>query len=115
MQRRLTHVLIAFLVAAIATLPVSVRAMPMPAGMTGTTFQQPCPNCPHVARDGADSGKMPGCHGLACACPAATLPSPARLPARALLRAAYLLVSPVRWEAAARAPDPYPPRAIALA
>ena len=46
---------------------------------------------------------MPACQVLACAGAVATLPSPALLPGRVLLRAAYLTISPVRWTTAARA------------
>jgi hypothetical protein len=114
MLRRLSQVLLAFIVALAMVLPVSVRAMPMPAGMSGTAIQQHCTNCPRPARTGTNPDKMMACQVLACTAAVATLPSPALLPGRVLLRAAYLMASPVRWTAAARAPDPFPPRPIAL-
>lgn len=114
MLRRLPQVLLAFIFVLAATLPVSVRAMPMPARMNGMAIQQHCPSCPHPARTNTSPDKMPACQGLACAGAVATLPSPALLPGRVLLGAAYLTVSPVRWTTAARAPDPFPPRSIAL-
>ena len=114
MLRRLTHVLLAFIFALAMALPASVHAMPMPAGMTGVAVQQHCPSCPHPARTGTNPDKMPVCQVLACAGAVATLPSPALLPGRVLLRSAYLAAPPVRWTPAARAPDPFPPRSIAL-
>lgn len=114
MHRRLTHVLLAFIFALAVTLPVSVRAMPMPAGMGGTGIQQHCPTCPHPARTNTSPDKMPACQILACAGAVATRPSPALLPGRVLRHSAYLAAAPVRWTAAARAPDPFPPRPIAL-
>jgi hypothetical protein len=114
MLRRLPQVLLAFIVALAVALPVNVRAMPMPGGMSGPAIQQQCANCPHPARTGANPDKMPACQVLACAGAVAMLPSPALLPGRVLLRVAYLTVSPIRWTAAARAPDPFPPKPIAL-
>lgn len=114
MSRWLTHALLAVIFALAATLPIGVRAMPMPAGVAGMAVQQHCPSCPHPARTGTNRDKMPACQVLACAGAVATLPSPALLPGRVLLRSAYLAAPPVQWTAAARAPDPFPPRSIAL-
>jgi hypothetical protein len=110
MLRRLTRVLLAFMIAVTATLPASVRAMPMPADMSGAAMPQHCPSCP----SGMTPGKMPACPILACAGAVAMLPAPALLPQRILLRAVYLMAPPARWTAAAPAPDPFPPRPIAL-
>ncbi len=54
MRRRLTHVLLAVIFALAAMLPVSVRAMPMLVGMSGTDMQQHPPRCPHPARTGTE-------------------------------------------------------------
>lgn len=114
MVRQLTHVLIAVIVALATVLPISVRAMPVSPGMSGMGLQQDCPNCPHPARTGTNPDKMPACQVLACAGAVATLPSPVLLPGRVLLRATYLTALPIRWTPAPRAPDPFPPRPIAL-
>lgn len=110
MLRRLTHVLFAFMIAVAATLPVGVRAMPMAADMTGAAMPQHCPNCP----TGTTPDKMPTCPILACSGAVAMLPTSVVLPERVLLRAVYLMAPPVRWTAASPAPDPFPPRPIAL-
>ncbi|MDQ2801467.1 MAG: hypothetical protein M3Y41_01805 [Pseudomonadota bacterium] len=111
MLRRLAHVLFAF-VFALAALPISVRAMPMPSGMTGTAIQQHCPSCPH--HPGTNPDEIPACQALACAGAVATLPAPVLLPGRVFLPAAYLVALTVRWTGAQPAPDPLPPRSIAL-
>jgi hypothetical protein len=114
MLRRLTQVLIALIVALAATMPASVRAMPMPAGMTGMDVQTDCPSCPDTPA-GTNPDKMPTCPILACVGAVATLPSPALLPERVLPHAAsYLLAPPVRWTGAPIAPDPFPPRPFVL-
>lgn len=111
-MRRYAHVLLALIVALAAALPVSVRAMPMPAGMAGMAMHDGCPNCPHNPSTGANSDQMAPCQILACAGVVATLPTPALLPGRVFLRAAYLMALPVRWTGARPAPDPLPPRPI---
>lgn len=114
MVRQLTHMLIALIVALATVLPINVHAMPMSPGMSGMGIQQNCPNCPHRAPTGTNSEKMPACQVLACAGPIAALPSTVLLPGRVLLRATYLTVTSIRWTTAPRAPDPFPPRPIAL-
>lgn len=114
MLRRLTHVLLAFIFALAMALPVDARAMPMAASMTGVAVQQHCPSCPHPARTGTNPDKVPACQVLACASAAATLPSPALLPGRVLLRAAYLMAPPVHRTGASPTPDPFPPRPVVL-
>lgn len=113
MLRRPIQVLLALIIALAAAVPVGVRAMPMSAAMSGTGIQH-CPVCPQHRSTGANPDKMPACQVLACASAVATLPSPALLSERVPLHAAYLTVLPVRWTALARAPDPFPPRTIAL-
>lgn len=110
MLRRLTHVLLAFMIAVAATLPVGARAMPMATDMSGAAMPQHCPNCPA----GMTPDKMPACPILACSGGVAMLPTSVVLPERVLLRAVYLMAPPVRWTAASPAPDPFPPRPIAL-
>jgi hypothetical protein len=110
MPRRLTRVLLAFMIAVTATLPASVRAMPMPADMSGAAMPQHCPSCP----TGTTPDQMPACQILACAGAVATLPTPVLLPGRALLRVVYLAAPAVRWIGMPPVPDPFPPRPIAL-
>lgn len=109
MLRRFAHLLIAFVVALAAAMPAGARPMPMAADAVGTAVHHGCQTCPHDP-----TGKLPACPILACASAAAVLPAPALLPERILLRAAYLMARPVRWTAAAHAPDPFPPRSVAL-
>lgn len=114
MQRQALRVLIALAVFLAATLPVGARAMLMPAGMSGAAVQQHCQSCPQPPMTRAHSGKMPACQVLACADAVATLPAPTLLPGRILLRAAYMMVPLSRWTDTRPAPDPFPPRPIAL-
>ncbi len=114
MLGRFAHLVLAMIFAVAAMLPVSVRAMPMPAGMTGTAIQQHCPSCPHHPGTSTNPDKMPACQALACAGAVATLPAPVLLPRRVLLPAAYLMALSVRWTGAQPTPDPLPPRSIAL-
>ena len=110
MLRRLAHVLLALVFVMAATLPAGVRAMPMPADMTGAAMPQHCPSCP----TGTTPDQMPACQILACAGVVATLPTPVLLPGRVLLRVVYLAAPAVRWIGMPPAPDPVPPRPIAL-
>ena len=110
MLRRLAHVLLAFMIAAAATLPVGVRAMPMAASMSGAAMPHHCPSCP----TGTTPDKMPACPILACSGAVAMLPTSVVLPERVLPRAVYLMAPPARWTAASPAPNPFPPRPIAL-
>lgn len=114
MVRRLTHILLAVIFALAVTLPGGVRAMPMPADMSGAGMQQQCPSCPEPVRTSPSPDKMPACQVLACAGTVAALPSPVLLPGHVLLHATYLAAPPTRWTATARTPDPFPPRSIAL-
>ncbi len=114
MLRRLTHLLLALLIALATTMSVSARAMPMPADMTGTAIQRHCPNCPHERRTGTNPDQMPACQVLACAGAVAILITPALRPVRVLLRTAYPAALSVRWAALPSAPDPFPPRPIVL-
>jgi len=116
MLRRFAHVLIALVVAMATTVPLGLRAMPMPDDMAGMVFRQPCQNCPQPHQTGTMSPeKMPACPAFSCLGAVAVLPAPVLLPERTPLLAIYLMTPPVRWAAALRAPDPFPPRPIALA
>lgn len=108
------RVLLAFIVVLATAVPVGVRAMPMPSDAAGAVTHQHCPDCPQHPGTGSNPDKMLACQVLACAGTAATLPSPAPLTQRVLLRVAYSARLPGRWTGAAPAPDPLPPRAIAL-
>lgn len=112
MLRRLSHVLLALVIALATTLPVGAHAMPAMAGMTGSGMQQHCPDCPH--EPGTNSDKMPACPILACAGAVALLATPTLPYQRVLLRAAYPAALPLHWLAEPSAPDPFPPRPIVL-
>ncbi len=114
MVRQVTHMLIALIVALATVLSVNVHAMPMSADMSEMGIQRHCLNCPDHSGTTSNPDEAPACQVLACTSAVAVLPSPALLPEHVLLQVAYLAVSPVRWTAAARAPDPFPPRPIAL-
>jgi hypothetical protein len=115
MLRRVTHVLIALIIAVAATMPVGVRAMPMMPSGNGMAAAQPCPSCPQHSRSGhMNPDKMPACQSLACASSLAALPTPVLLPRQAVFGVAYLKTSPVRWTDARPAPEPFPPRPIVL-
>jgi hypothetical protein len=114
MVRRLTHLLLALLVALATTMSVSARAMPMSANMAGMAVERHCPNSPHERHTGTSPDQMPACQVLACAGAVAILTTPALLPVRVLLRTAYPTALSVRWAAAPSAPDPFPPRPIVL-
>lgn len=114
MVRQVTHMLIALIVALATVLSVNARAMPMSADMSEMGIQRHCLNCPDPSGTGSNTDKAPACQMLACTSAAAVLPTPALLPEQVLLKAVYLTVSPVGWAAEARAPDPFPPRPIAL-
>lgn len=117
MLRRLTRVLIALLVALAATMPIGARAMPMPMppAAGGVDAGQPCQNCPQPHQPGSmDPGKMPACQVLACTGALATLPVPALMHERVQFKVAYGQPTPARWDGAAPAPDPFPPRPVAL-
>lgn len=113
MLRRLAHVLIAFIVALAATMPIGARAMTMPAAIAGAAVHQ-CPSCPDHSRIAPASDKMPACPLVACASAVAVLPALALLPERVALRTTYLPAISIRPAGALRAPDPFPPRSIAL-
>jgi hypothetical protein len=114
MLMRLTHLLLALVVALATSMSVSARAMPMAANMTGMTVERHCPNCPHERRSGTNPDQMPACQVLACAGAVAILTAPALPPVRVLLRTAYPVALSVHWAAAPLAPDPFPPRPIVL-
>jgi hypothetical protein len=113
MFRRLMHVLIAFIVAMAATMPVGVRAMPMSPAGTGMG-DQPCQNCPQPNQTGTSPDKMAPCQAFACANVVATLPTPAPIRVRVQFDVAYVQPPSARWTEATRAPDPFPPRPIVL-
>jgi hypothetical protein len=115
MLKRVTRVLIAFIVALGVAMPVGAGAMSMPGDMVATVADQPCQRCPQLHQTGSTtSDKMPGCQALACINAPAVLPSPVLLPGRILLEAPY--VSPVAVHVAGTepAPDPFPPRPVVL-
>lgn len=115
MLRRVTRVLIALVIALAATMPVGVRAMPMPSAGNGMAADQPCPSCPQRPQSGdMNPDKMPACQILACAGPLAMLPTPLLAHGQAFFRVAYLKAPPAHWTDAGPAPDPFPPRPIAL-
>ena len=115
MLRRVTHVLIAVVIALAATMPAGVRAMPMPSAVNGMAAHQPCPSCPQHPQSGdTNPDKMPACQILACAGSLAMLPTPVLVQEQAFLRVAYLKTPSARWTDARPAPDPFPPRPIVL-
>lgn len=115
MLRRVTHVLIALIIAMAATMPAGVRAMPMPSAVNGMAADQPCPSCPRHPQSGhINPDKMPTCQVLACAGPLAMLPGPVSVREQAFSRVSYLKAPPARWTDAGPAPDPFPPRPIVL-
>lgn len=118
-MRRLTSVLAAFLLALAAMLPGAGQAMPTAAGMMaggigGTAIQRHCTTCP------GRSGAAPVQHGtaacpiLACTGALAVLTAPALLPGPILPRMVHPGSRPAPWRTASPAPDPLPPRPIAL-
>lgn len=109
MPWRVTHALIALIVAFAATVSAGMGAMPMRAN-AAEVVQDGCQACPHM-RTTPNPGNMPGCQVLACASVVAVLPTPEPLPRRTLLSAVYLVAPPVHWTEAPAAPDPFPPKA----
>jgi hypothetical protein len=115
MLRRATRVLIAFVVALAVTMRIGVRAMPMTTAPDGTATEQPCQNCPQPDQTGnMNPDKMPACQALTCISVLAVLPTPTLVHGHILFRVVYLQISPARWAEAVPAPDPFPPRPIAL-
>jgi hypothetical protein len=114
MLGRLTHLLIALAVVWAAAVPVLARTASIPAGMTGMPVQQHCPNCPQHSGNDSNPDMMSACQVLVCAAAVAVLPASTQLPGRILSQATYLMGPPVRWTEAPPAPDPFPPRPIAL-
>ena len=115
MLRRVTRVLITFVVALAVTMPVGVRAMPMPMAPGGMATDQPCQNCPQPDQTGnMNPDKMPACQALTCTGVLAVLPTPTLVPGHIQFRVVYLQIPPVRWAKAVPAPDPFPPKPIAL-
>lgn len=118
-MRRLAPVLVAFLVALAAMLPAAGRAMPMQmgpmtAGMAGAGLHQDCAGCLHAPRTGTTPDRMQACQIVACAGVVAVLPAPAWLPSRVLTGTAHARPSARAWAGAQPAPDPFPPRSLAL-
>ena len=118
-MRRLAPVLVAFLVALAAMLPAAGRAMPMQmgpmtAGMAGAGLHQDCAGCPRAPRTGTAPDRMQACQIVACAGVVAVLPAPAWLPSRVLTGTAHARPSARAWAGAQPAPDPFPPRSLAL-
>ena len=115
MRTRVIRMVIALVVALAMTMPVGVRAMPMPADMIGATLEQPCPNCPQPDQTGGTTpDKMPACPVFACGAAAVLLPATAIAPGRVLYRVTFLGAPPARWTEAAPAPEPFPPKPIVL-
>lgn len=113
MVKRVTRMLVAFIVALGLAMPAGVRAMPMPGATMGMakTFAQPCQQCPRSHQTGGTtSDKMPACQGMACISAPALLPSPVLMPARASLTAVHVSPVTARLAGAAPVPDPFPPR-----
>ena len=118
-MRRLAPVLVAFLFALAAMLPAAGPAMPMQmgpmtAGMAGAGLHKDCADCPHAPRTGTAPDRMQACQIMACAAAVAVLPAPAWLPSRVLTGTAHPRPSVRAWAGAQPAPDPLPPRPIAL-
>ncbi|MDA8252083.1 MAG: hypothetical protein M0Z28_23365 [Rhodospirillales bacterium] len=114
-MRRFAPFLVAFLFA-VAMLPAGARAMPMRMGpmAAGAVMHQDCQGCPLTPSPGTDSGKMLPCPILACAGAGAVLPMPVLLPVRIALTTRFAPAPELRWAGAPRAPDPFPPRPVAL-
>ncbi len=117
-MRRFAPFLVAFLFA-LAMLPAVTRAMPMRmgsivAGIAGAAMHQDCQGCPHARSPGTASGKMLPCPILACAGAVAVLPAPVLLPVRIALPTRFARAPQLHWAGAPRAPDPFPPRPVAL-
>jgi hypothetical protein len=105
--RRLTLVLTAIAFVLTATLPSAAWTMATPA-------QAFCAHCPDKAagRTG-DLGKMV-CGALACAGVAIALPARPTLCLRAFATLTYAPEFVAAIDGAPSAPDPYPPKALAL-
>jgi hypothetical protein len=115
MLRRITHVLIAVVIALAATMPASVHVMAMPSAVNGMAADQPCPSCPQHPQSGdTNPDKMPACQILACAGPLAMQSAPVLVHRQGFLRVVYLKTPPARWIDTGPAPDPFPPRPIVL-
>ncbi len=115
MLTRVMRMVMAFIVALAATMPVGVHAMPMPSALNGMAAQQPCPSCPqHPLTGHMNPGAMPACQILVCAGPLAMLPAPVLAHGKAFLWVAYVKAAPARWTDAVPAPEPFPPRPIVL-
>jgi hypothetical protein len=118
MAKSVAHILLAFIVAFAVAMPVSVRAMPMAISghnMAGMAGDQPCQKCPEQHQPGSTApAKMPVCPAFACIAAPATLPVPAQLSGRIVLRANYVWPPAARLAGADPAPDPFPPRPIVL-
>lgn len=107
--------LIAFMVALAATMPVSARAMPMATSTTGTMLQQHCPSClQHPQASNTQPDKMLACLDLTCAGSAVVQPRRALMPGHVFRRIAYVKAPIAGWTEATPTPDPFPPRPIVL-
>jgi hypothetical protein len=108
MLRRLTHVLVALVVAVAATMPAG--AMPMRGEDPGAG--QPCQQCPDRSMPDPMSGKMTLCPLLVCAGPLVVMPTASSIGTPSVHRIVYPAILPDRFAGAAPAPDPFPPRPI---
>lgn len=108
--------LIAFVFALAATMPVGARAMPVAAMNTaGTMLQQHCPGClQHPETNHTQPDRMLACTMLACAGSVIMQPSQILTPEPTFRQVAYAKTPANHWATLAPAPDPFPPRPIVL-
>src|SRR5437764_268462 len=104
MLRRLTHVLVALVIAVAATMPAGARAMPMQGGPMDLGGGQPCQQCPDRSMPDPMSGKMTLCPVLVCAGPLVVMPTASSIGIRSVHRIAYPAILPARFAGAAPAP-----------
>lgn len=96
-------------------IPMADNIMPVSADMMGKAAGEPCQNCPQPHQPGGMTpDKMPACPVLACITAPALLPSPVLVPERIALNAEYVWPAAAGLAGADPAPDPFPPRPIAL-
>ncbi len=99
----------------VAMLSAGAHGMPMTVGDAGAAMHQDCRACLPVPSPGTTSGgKTLPCPTLACPGAAAMLVTPVWLPLRTVLWTGFASAAEIEWAAAPRAPDPFPPRPIAL-
>lgn len=88
--------------------------MPMPGGMGMMLPKPTCRSCPPAAHAGESSGAMVDCRVLACPDVVVALPDVSPVPERVWRGISYSTPAFVRWTAAPRTLDPFPPKPVAL-